>query len=109
MLLDNLGANRMSTIYYDPSCSDEERRRRLYDGALVILSPRPETVELCRHAQATVEEAFAPHDPRTIHQVLPVERCVEILAELKPRFIHHPRSKELIRDMLEAVGCDADK
>jgi hypothetical protein len=99
----------MTPIYCDPSCSDEERRRRLYAGALVVLSPRPETLALCGHAQQMVEEAFAPRDPRTIHKVLPVERCVEILAELKPRFIHHPRSKALIRDMLGALGCDAEE
>jgi hypothetical protein len=31
---------------------------------------------------------------------------VAVLAELKPRFIHHPKSKELIRDLLADLGCD---
>lgn len=97
----------MATIFFDPRGSDDERRPRLYDGALVVLSPRPETLALCRHARELVEAAFAPHDPRIVHRSLPVVRCVEILAELKPRFIHHPRSKELIRDILVALGCDA--
>ena len=37
------------------------------------------------------------------------ERYVEILAELKPTFIHHPRAKELIAALLAEVGCDIEK
>jgi hypothetical protein len=98
----------MTAIYFDPVFDDAERRRRLYEGAVVVLSPRPEAVALCEHARAMIEEAFAPHDPRRIHEVLPVEACVEILARLKPAFIHHPRSKELIGALLAAMGCDPE-
>jgi hypothetical protein len=38
-----------------------------------------------------------------------VERCVEILARLKPAFIHHPRSKELLREVLREFGCTLEK
>jgi hypothetical protein len=34
------------------------------------------------------------------------ERYVEILAELKPTFIHHPRANELIAGLLSELGCD---
>jgi Phytanoyl-CoA dioxygenase (PhyH) len=34
---------------------------------------------------------------------------VEILAELKPEFIHHPLAKELIGGLLSEVGCDLDE
>jgi hypothetical protein len=53
-----------------------------------------------------IEEAFAPHDPRRVHETLPVEACVEILARLKPAFIHHPRCKDLLRALLAELGCD---
>jgi hypothetical protein len=98
----------MTSIFFDPVFDDEERRRRLYDGAVLILSPRPETLALCEHARTMIEAAFAPHDPRTVHEILPVEECVDVLARLKPAFIHHPQSKELICDLLKAVGCDPD-
>src|SRR5207253_9137610 len=39
----------------------------------------------------------------------PVEDYVGVLAELKPRFIHHPRSKELIRSIRKELGCDLEK
>jgi hypothetical protein len=54
-----------------------------------------------------IESAFAPHDPLRAHETLPVEQCVEILAELKPRFIHHQKSKKLLQRMLVEFGCDA--
>ena len=37
------------------------------------------------------------------------ERYVEILAELKPTFIHHPRAKELIAGLLSELGCDIER
>jgi hypothetical protein len=99
----------MSTIFFDPPFADDERRRRLFEGSVVVLSPRAETRALIEHARAMVEQAFAPHDPLAIHRAIPVERCVDILAELKPRFIHHPRSKQLIRDLLGSLDCDSEE
>src|SRR4029450_7244560 len=32
-----------------------------------------------------------------------------LLADLKPRFIHHPESKRLIIEMLIDLGCDPEK
>jgi hypothetical protein len=99
----------MTTIFFDPPMTDQERRTRLYSGAVMVFSQRPETRALCEHARAMIEEAFAPHDPLTVHEHMPVETCVAILAELKPRFIHHPRSKELIQAVLGSFGCDLDE
>jgi hypothetical protein len=40
---------------------------------------------------------------------LPVEKYVEILARLKPEFIHHPRCKQLIPGLLTDLGCDIEE
>ena len=56
-----------------------------------------------------IEEAFAPLDPREAQHSLPVEKFAAILAELKPRFIHHPRSKEFVRGILGDLGCDLER
>jgi hypothetical protein len=40
---------------------------------------------------------------------MPPEQYAEILAELKPKFIHHPRAKELIAGMLSDVGADIER
>jgi hypothetical protein len=65
--------------------------------------------ELCDLARELSEAAFAPHDPTVAQESLAAERYVEILAELKPKFIHHPRAKELIGRMLSDLGCDLDE
>jgi hypothetical protein len=56
-----------------------------------------------------VEEAFAPLDPLSAQFALPVERFVEIAAALKPRFIHDPRTQDLLRAVLADVGEDMDR
>jgi len=99
----------MDGIFLDPELSDGQRRERVYQGAICLFSPSAATLDLVRFARDLVEQAFAPRDPRTAHRELPVEEYVRILAELKPRFIHHPRSKELLREVLRAGGCDLDR
>ena len=83
----------MSAILLDPNFDDAERRQKLYNGALLVYSPTPSSVKFCELAQELSEEAFAPHDPEIAQDSIPVEKYVEILAELKPKFIHHPRAR----------------
>jgi hypothetical protein len=99
----------MTTLHVDSPVSDDMRRERLYQGHLFVFSSRPSTQALCDHGREMIEAAFHPHNPLTVHQVLPVEECVRILAKLKPEFIHHPKSKELIQAMLTDLGCDREK
>jgi len=99
----------MTAIYVDPEYNDVERRERLYAGDLIVLSPTATTRALCEHARAMIEDAFAPHDPRKVHETMPVDQCVDILSRLKPAFIHDPRSKALIQTMLRESGCDPEK
>ncbi len=99
----------MNSIYINPNHSDEVRRKRLYAGQLYIYSSRESTRAFCRHAREMTEEAFAPLDPRVAQYEMSLEDYVAVLAKLKPEFIHHPRSKELIRTILKDVGCDLEK
>ena len=96
-------------IYVDSKMSDDDRRKELYQGALFVHSPCPSALKLCRLAQDLIEEAFSPLDPVTVHQNLPAEKCAEILAVLKPKFIHHPNAKEYLSKMLAELGCDLEK
>ena len=99
----------MNTIYFDSQVSDEDRRRSLYQGDLFVFSPTKSWLELCKFASELAGEAFAPFDPRKAQHHLDVEKYVEILAMLKPKFIHHPTCKELIRALLSDLGCDTAK
>jgi hypothetical protein len=96
----------MPTIYYDSALNDEKRRHRLYGGDLFAFSAGDHATHLIQLARELSEEAFAPHDPQVAQESMPPERYVEILADLKPKFIHHPRAKELIAGLLSEVGCD---
>jgi hypothetical protein len=98
----------MTAIYLDPASSEEERRRRLYGGDLVVLSPRPALAALATFARELITEAFRPLDPLLAQRHLTVERFVEVCAPLKPRFIHHPRTRGLLRDVLTEAGCDLE-
>src|SRR5689334_1098404 len=99
----------MNSVFFDARMNDQERRRQLYQGQLFVYSSTKSSLELCRFAQELASEAFAPHDPEMAQYALPVEKYVEILAALKPKFIHHPRCKELIRGIFTELGCDIEK
>jgi hypothetical protein len=98
-----------NSVYFDPPFDDAERRRRLYEGQLMVYSPRRSALALCEFARKLTEEAFAPYDPRLAQHHMPVERYAEILVRLKPAFIHHAESKRLIQELLTELGCDLEK
>jgi hypothetical protein len=99
----------MNTVFFNDRMNDDERRRQLYQGQLFVYAPTRHSLELCDLARELAQQAFSPHDPRDAQFALPVEKYVEILAVLKPKFIHHPKCKELIRHIFTEMGCDTDK
>ncbi len=99
----------MHGLYVDPKTTDDKRREGLYRGDLYVYSPSEHTQALCAWARELAEEAFAPYHPTEAQDHMPVEQYVSILAKLKPKFIHHPQSKELIQRILEDFGCDLDE
>jgi hypothetical protein len=96
-------------IYVESRMDDDARRRQLYNGSLFLFSASPNALKLCELARTMLEEAFHPHDPLTLHETLAGERCAEILAVVKPKFIHHPKSKEYIQGLLAERGFDLEK
>lgn len=99
----------MNTVYFDNQLNDDDRREKLYSGQLFVYSARKSTQALCEFARELTEAAFAPYHPCDAQHDLPVEKYVAILADLKPKFIHHPRCKELIPAMLADFGCDLEQ
>jgi hypothetical protein len=99
----------MNTVFFDSGVNDDLRRKLLYDGQIFVFSPRPSTIALCDFARHLIGEAFAPLDPRTAQFNMPVEKFAALLAEFKPRFIHHPESKRLLQNVLKEFGCDMQK
>jgi hypothetical protein len=101
--------NGMGTVYADSPLAEEERRQHLYGGDLFVFSASTSSKALCALARDLSEKAFAPHNPRVAQDHMPAEEYAGILAELKPKFIHHPQAKELICAMLAEAGCDTEK
>jgi hypothetical protein len=99
----------MSAILIDAPLTDNQRRELLFRGELLVYSPTPSSLALVDFARKMLEEAFHPYEPETAQYRLSVERYAAILAELKPQFIHAPRSKECIQGMLRELGFDPDK
>lgn len=98
-----------NTIFYDPTFPDDERRQRLFDGALMVFSPRPSTLAFIEFARKMIKDAFAPYDSELAQYQMPVEQYAKILGELKPGFIHHPESKRHLQNVLRDFGCDLAK
>jgi hypothetical protein len=99
----------MPTIYLDSPLDDQQRRHRLYGGDLFTFTRGESATALCVLARDLSEEAFGRHEPTLAQDDMPAERYVEILADLKPTFIHHPRAKELIAGLLSELGCDLER
>lgn len=99
----------MTTLYSNSTCSDDQRRIRLYDGSIFVYSPSPATKLLCDLARELSERAFYPHDPRDAQHSLSVDEYVAILSKLKPQFIHHPECRQLIQAILRDVGCNLEE
>jgi hypothetical protein len=99
----------MNSIYFDAHIGDDARRERLFNGDLFVYSATPSARALCELGRRMAEEAFSPLDPRTAQDHMPVETFAAVLADLKPKFIHHPDAKTLIPGMLSELGCNPEK
>jgi hypothetical protein len=96
-------------IFIDSPMSDDVRRKELYAGSIFFHTPCKGAMKLCELARALTEEAFKPFDPRKVQSTMTAEEVATILAVLKPKFIHHPKSKEYIQEMLAELGCALEK
>lgn len=99
----------MNAVYIDREIGDDKRRELLYGGDLFVYSPTPSTRALVEFARGMIAEAFPGLDPEMAQFEMPVEKYAALLAELKPKFIHHAESKKLLRGILAELGCDLEK
>jgi hypothetical protein len=99
----------MTTVYSNSAVDDDVRRGLLYGGDLFVYSATPSSLALVRLARDLIEEAFGGRDPETAQFDMAVEDYAALLAELKPRFIHHPECKKLLPAIIEELGCDLQR
>ena len=98
----------MNSILFDASANDAARRELLYRGQLLVYSPSPSALALVELARELIRGAFGPRDPELAQFTMAVEDYAALLAELKPRFIHHPQAKACIQGILRELGCALD-
>ncbi|WP_440068070.1 hypothetical protein [Streptosporangium sp. OZ121] len=99
----------MTTVFSNSAVNDDTRREQLYQGQVFVYSATPASAQLAAFARELIAEAFGERDPETAQFDMPVEEFADLLARLKPRFIHHPRCKELLPAVLAELGCDLDR
>ncbi|WP_030924621.1 hypothetical protein [Streptosporangium amethystogenes] len=99
----------MTTVFSNSVVDDETRRGLLYGGEVFVYSATPSSGRLVDLARELIAEAFGGRDPETAQFDLPVEEFAALLADLKPRFIHHAECKKLLPAVLEELGCPLDR
>ena len=99
----------MTAVLFNYDGDDSARRQMLYRGNLLVYSPRPSSMAFVEFARESIRETFGTLDPRDAQHSLKVEEYVALLSQLKPKFINHPTSKDLVRAILSDMGCDVDK
>lgn len=96
-------------VFLDSQVADIKRRSLAHEGNIFVYSPSPAAEAVCAFARQMLERAFPGLDPRQAQHSMPVEQFSGILAELKPAFIHHPKIKPLLQQLLAERGCNLDE
>jgi hypothetical protein len=99
----------MTVLYYDSTMPDDERRQKLFGGDLFVYSPTAHSLELVAFAREMAEKALVPHFPPDAQHHMGKQAYVDVLADLKPTFINHARSKELVGGILADLGIDLEE
>jgi len=88
--------------------NDEERRKLLFDGALLFSGATKASLALCEHAQDLAREAFGDLDPEHAQEQLEVERFIDIVGPMKTAFTNGEKTKKLIRGYMTSLGMDLE-
>lgn len=98
----------MTSVYHGAQLGDDARRKALYAGDIFVYAPTPATIALIEHARTMIEEVYGD-DPTHAQYRMPVEEFSAKGGPLKPRFIHHPRTKKIIARAIAELGCDLEQ
>lgn len=99
----------VQSLCIDSTMRDDERRRRVFEGEVFAFSQTQTIHTLVEFTRDLTDEAFAPLDPRRASRLVPAARHASILEDLGARLTHHPRTKALVRDVLDSSHCDLDR
>ena len=95
------------TLFIDPDVRPRHLRQSLYRGDLVVLTRLCSVSEFVDYTREQLADLFKPHDPERAHEYIDKAEMARLLGSWKPRFIHSPRSKELVCKIIREVGFSA--
>jgi len=96
------------SVFVNPDGPAQLLRQRIYNGALVILTDMPSVRELVEYAREQLVDLFRPYDPERAHEHIDKMEMAKLLGTWKPRFIHAPRSRDLVCNIIEEAGFGVD-
>src|SRR5262245_52023707 len=99
----------MTVVYLDSPMSDDERRDHLFRGHFFIYTPTPALRALTDFARKMTQEAFAPLDPTEAQHHMHGDAYTAVLAKVRPEFINHAHTKQLVADALGSLGADVEQ
>ena len=99
----------MAVVHLDSKLDDDARRDRLFAGDIFIYSPTEHSRKLIEHARSMIVDGFGSLDPELAQYEMDVGSYAALLGNLKPSFIHHPKSKELVTGIVRDIGASPDK
>jgi hypothetical protein len=99
----------MTPIHIDPGFGPDELRASIFRGELSIFTRLPAVERFVDFARDELAAVFAPHDPQHAHEFYSDEELAALLGAWKPRFIHHDRSRELVRAILVEAGLPSSE
>ena len=95
------------SVLVDPDLSAPELRQSAYDGNVVILTTLRSVGSLVDHVREQLLDLYAPYEPEYAHEHIDKTEMAKLLDDWKPRFIHSPKSKELVRAIIREAGFPA--
>jgi hypothetical protein len=91
-------------------CSDDERRRRMFDGGLFLYTAPAQSTRIVEWARELIGEAFGDlGDVRRAHAQTEVKAFVSRAGPLKSKFTNNVKTMQLCQDLIKALGCDPDE
>jgi len=96
----------MGVIHIDPRIPNAELRGVIYGGDVVVLTNISPVTEFVAFVKEQLNELFSPYDPEQAHLHYAPAELARMLGVWKPGFIHHPRSREVLKAVVTSAGFD---
>jgi hypothetical protein len=96
------------TLFVDPGVPAPLLRQSIYDGDLVVFTNLPSVTRFVDYTREQLAELFSPYDPECAHEHIEKAEMAQLLGSWKPRFIHSPRSKDLVCSIIREAGFSSE-